>query len=232
MNSTAKLDKKLTVNQRLTTLGLAAFVGFGSMLAFGWYQNSHVDAALEKAVATQAAIKNVSEFRLANLELVLVAVDSIIDREERAITEVGTGERLVQATGEALDRISTDVARINEHMISIVSAAREQSTGIQEINTAIGQLDQMTQQNAAMVEETNAASHTLAQDAENLTALVGQFQLDGRRDQASRPQPLRSAAHSSTHAPTHSPAKALAGKLAEAFNSSHAAPSAKAVGAA
>ncbi|QRY68382.1 HAMP domain-containing protein [Ensifer sp. PDNC004] len=93
----------------------------------------------------------------------------------RSGTEVGSGVKLVQATGEALGRIGTDVARINELMTSIVMAAREQSTGLNEISTAVGQLDQMTQQNAAMVEQTNASSHTLAQDAERLTDLVGQF---------------------------------------------------------
>ncbi|MCV9960990.1 methyl-accepting chemotaxis protein [Pararhizobium sp. BT-229] len=135
----------------------------------------------------------------------------------RSSNEVGTGVRLVQATGEALGRIGTDVARINEHVTSIVNAAREQSTGLQEINTAIGQLDQMTQQNAAMVEETNAASHTLAQDAEGLTALIGQFQLSGASARPV-PQPVR-VVTSATTRPAPSPAKALMGKLAGAFNS-------------
>ncbi len=136
----------------------------------------------------------------------------------RSSTEVGTGVRLVQETGEALGRIGTDVVRINEHMTSIVMAAREQSTGLQEINTAIGQLDQMTQQNAAMVEETNAASHTLAQDAEGLTALIGQFQLGGGVSAPQIRQPVR-VATSATARPAPSPAKALMGKLAGAFNS-------------
>jgi methyl-accepting chemotaxis protein len=142
----------------------------------------------------------------------------------RSSTEVGTGVRLVQETGEALGRIGSDVVRINEHMTSIVMAAREQSTGLQEINTAIGQLDQMTQQNAAMVEETNAASHTLAQDAEGLTALIGQFQLRG----ASAPhirQPVR-VATSATTRPAPSPAKALMGKLAGAFSPASSVPKA------
>ena len=135
----------------------------------------------------------------------------------RSSSEVGTGVKLVQATGEALGRIGTDVARINGHMTSIVNAAREQSVGLQEINTAIGQLDQMTQQNAAMVEQTNAASHTLAQDAEGLTVLIGQFQLSGASARPI-PQPIR-VATPATARPAPSPAKALMGKLAGAFNS-------------
>jgi methyl-accepting chemotaxis protein len=143
----------------------------------------------------------------------------------RSSTEVGTGVRLVQETGEALGRIGTDVVRINEHMTSIVMAAREQSTGLQEINTAIGQLDQMTQQNAAMVEETNAASHTLAQDAEGLTALIGQFQLGGGAFAPQIRQPVR-VATSATTRPAPSPAKALMGKLAGAFSPASSVPKA------
>ncbi len=93
----------------------------------------------------------------------------------RSGNEVETGVKLVQATGDALGRIGANVVRINEHMSSIVQAAREQSTGLNEINAAVSQLDQMTQQNAAMVEQTNAASHTLAQDAEKLSELLSQF---------------------------------------------------------
>ncbi|OJF91467.1 methyl-accepting chemotaxis protein [Pararhizobium antarcticum] len=150
----------------------------------------------------------------------------------RSSTEVVTGVRLVRATGEALGLIEKSVFKINEHMVSIVNAAREQSTGLQEINTAVGRLDQMTQQNAAMVEETNAVSHTLAQDAESLTALVGQFQLHGGQARQARPQPVRAVSPSAAVRPTPSPAKALMGKLSSAFNSSHAAPVAKASGSA
>jgi methyl-accepting chemotaxis protein len=102
----------------------------------------------------------------------------------RSSAEVGTGVRLVQETGSALGRIGTDIEKINDHMRTIVIAAREQSTGLSEINIAIGHLDQMTQQNAAMVEQTNAASHTLAQDAESLSGLISQFEIGGRSSAA------------------------------------------------
>ncbi|WP_075292294.1 methyl-accepting chemotaxis protein [Pararhizobium arenae] len=150
----------------------------------------------------------------------------------RSSMEVGTGVQLVQATGEALGRIASEVVRINEHMASIVSAAREQSTGLQEINTAVGQLDQMTQQNAAMVEETNAASHTLAQDAENLSGLIGQFNL-GQATAATVTSraPVRAAPASAAARPVPSPAKALMGKLAGAFKPT-ASPVPKASGSA
>ena len=59
----------------------------------------------------------------------------------------------------------------------IAPSAQEQATGLQEVNTAVNQMDQVTQQNAAMVEESTAASHTLAREAEELTTLVNRFQV-------------------------------------------------------
>ena len=83
--TSAKLDRKLSVSQRLGTLGFAAFIGIGSMLAVGWYQNSHVDQALDKAIIAQDAIRNAGVMRLTSVELTLVAMDTIVDREERQV---------------------------------------------------------------------------------------------------------------------------------------------------
>lgn len=97
----------------------------------------------------------------------------------RSTQEVGIGVELVTAAGQALSGIGEEVVKINDLVKAIVTSAREQSTGLSEINEAVGQMDQVTQQNAAMVEQTNAASHTLASDAEGLTRLVGQFRMNG-----------------------------------------------------
>ncbi|WP_237368993.1 methyl-accepting chemotaxis protein [Rhizobium sp. SL42] len=94
--------------------------------------------------------------------------------------EVVAGVRLVGDTGSALDRIGDFVARINENIDAIAHAAREQSTGLQEISSSVHEIDQMTQQNAAMVEETTAISHTLAEGSDQLAALVGRFKLNRR----------------------------------------------------
>lgn len=132
----------------------------------------------------------------------------------RSTEEVRTGVELVTATGEALHRIGEDVLRINEHVKAIVTSAREQSVGLSEINSAVGQMDQVTQQNAAMVEETNAASHTLAGDAENLSRLVGQFKFKGAgTGPTNEPKPVNKASE-----PRPSPAKALIEKVAGTFN--------------
>jgi methyl-accepting chemotaxis protein len=142
----------------------------------------------------------------------------------RSGEEVKTGVKLVTATGDALSHIGKDVARINEIVASIATSAREQSVGIAEINTAVNQMDQMTQKNAAMVEETNAASHTLAQDTGNLMQLISQFQIHGG-------SVVRHVEPAGAHAarPVQSPAKTLVNKLAGAFSHKRAAqPAAKA----
>jgi methyl-accepting chemotaxis protein len=98
--------------------------------------------------------------------------------------EVEGGVKLVRETGDALKTIETYVVTINQHMDAIATSAREQSVGLAEVNTAVNQMDQVTQQNAAMVEETNAASATLANEASRLRELIAQFQLDSGRGPA------------------------------------------------
>ncbi len=93
--------------------------------------------------------------------------------------QVRTGVALVDETGKSLGTMVTEVQQINSHVIAIVEASREQSVGIQEINTAVNTIDQGTQQNAAMVEESTAASHSLASEADALNNLISQFKLGG-----------------------------------------------------
>ncbi len=90
-------------------------------------------------------------------------------------TQVQRGVELVNRAGSALERIVTSVAEISDLVAGIAASSKEQSTGVSEINTAVNQLDQSTQQNAAMFEETTAASHALTQLAENLAGMVARF---------------------------------------------------------
>ena len=99
---------------------------------------------------------------------------------EASGNEVGTGVRLVSQTGEALALILTQVTDINEAVAEIASSTSEQAKGLNEINHAIGQMDQATQRNAAMVEESTAASHALAQDARELLQLMKRFEIGER----------------------------------------------------
>ncbi|WP_417245560.1 methyl-accepting chemotaxis protein [Celeribacter sp.] len=90
---------------------------------------------------------------------------------------VKRGVSLVGETGEALSGIVTSVSEISNNVSEIAVSSREQSSGLAEINTAVNQLDQVTQQNAAMFEETTAASHALTKEAENLTQTTSRFSI-------------------------------------------------------
>ncbi|WP_298283867.1 methyl-accepting chemotaxis protein [Acidocella sp.] len=92
--------------------------------------------------------------------------------------QVETGVRLVNETGEALTRIVEQVNLLNTLIADIAASAGEQATGLAEVNSAVNQMDQVTQQNAAMVEESTAASHALSSEADELGRLVGQFKID------------------------------------------------------
>ncbi len=100
--------------------------------------------------------------------------------------EVTIGVRHVQATGEALAEIESRVVRINEDIHAIATAAREQSIGLSEVSTAVNRMDQVTQQNAAMVEETAAVTGRLNEEAEGLDAIVSAFRTDGHGGGAAR----------------------------------------------
>ncbi len=91
--------------------------------------------------------------------------------------QVEQGVTLVGQTGQALGRIVAEVAEIDGLMSEISASAQEQATGLQQVNTAVNQMDQVTQQNAAMVEESTAASHSLAQEADVLAASVARFKV-------------------------------------------------------
>jgi len=160
------------------------------------------------------------------------AARTIKDLVTKSSVEVKTGVELVTATGEALHKIGEDVLRINDHVKSIVTSAREQSVGLSEINSAVGQMDQVTQQNAAMVEQTNAASHTLASDADSLGQLVGQFKIGGNAVRAGSSQTHatvhKPAPASPVTAPKPSPARQLMGKVAGAFSKGGGASAARA----
>ena len=92
-------------------------------------------------------------------------------------TQVATGVKLVGETGQALGRIVAQVSQLNGLVVELAASAKEQSTGLGEVNSAVNQMDQVTQQNAAMVEQATAASHGLSGEAQELGRLVGQFRI-------------------------------------------------------
>ena len=92
-------------------------------------------------------------------------------------TQVQSGVALVGETGKALEDITEQVKQITHQIASIIESAREQAVGISEINSAVTTIDQGTQQNAAMVEESTAASNNLASEVAQLNQMLAQFQL-------------------------------------------------------
>ena len=91
--------------------------------------------------------------------------------------QVGQGVNLVNETGRALQKIAEHIGRLTHIAVEIESSSKEQATGLAEVNVAVSQMDQVTQQNAAMVEESTAASRSLAQDAAELDRLMRQFHI-------------------------------------------------------
>ncbi|MFM2281643.1 MAG: hypothetical protein RLZZ444_3874 [Pseudomonadota bacterium] len=128
--------------------------------------------------------------------------------------QVRNGVALVDDTGQSLEAIVDEVKQINRLVEAIVESSREQSSGIQEINGAVNLMDQSTQQNAAMVEQSTAASHSLAREAAALNALIGQFRIEADNGKR-RSEPAPAAAPS--------PARRLGRKVAAAFGGQQAA---------
>jgi len=111
-----------------------------------------------------------------------------------SVHEVETGVALVRSTGDALVEIAVLVEKVNAHVETIATTAHEQSGGLREINASVNHMDQMTQQNAAMVEETTAASQTLAEQSHHLQHLLSTFRLNGEAVRDTRqPDRVRAA---------------------------------------
>jgi methyl-accepting chemotaxis protein len=91
--------------------------------------------------------------------------------------QVDVGVKLVSETGQALGRIVSQVSQLNGLVTELAASAKEQATGLGEVNAAVNQMDQVTQQNAAMVEQATAASHGLSGESQELARLVGQFRI-------------------------------------------------------
>jgi methyl-accepting chemotaxis protein len=90
---------------------------------------------------------------------------------------VEAGVDLVDQSGEALEKILARVDAVSRLVSQIAASGQEQSSALAQVNSAVNQMDQITQQNAAMVEQSTAASRSLAEEADALAALVARFRL-------------------------------------------------------
>ncbi len=140
------------------------------------------------------------------------AAKEIKDLIRNSGDEVSNGVKLVQETGQALKIIEEQVVAINTQLDSIATSAKEQSVGLAEVNTAVNQMDQVTQQNAAMVEESTAASAALAGEVDRLREIIAEFNVGGTSNaQARRPEVVHAS-----HKPVPSPARRMLAKVAGA----------------
>jgi len=110
-----------------------------------------------------------------------------------SVEKVDSGSKLVADAGKTMQEIVSSVQRVTDIIGEITAAAAEQSDGIGQVSTSVSELDRMTQQNAALVEESAAAAESLREQALRLTQVVGTFRID---------------AHSSQSAPAATPAAA------------------------
>ncbi len=105
---------------------------------------------------------------------------------EKSTSEVSAGAHLVQETGAVLASISQQIVTVSQHVDMMATASRDQAAALQEVNGSVNQMDQMTQQNASMVDLTTTASRKLAGDADTLMMLVEQFRLEADEQAAYR----------------------------------------------
>ena len=107
-----------------------------------------------------------------------------------SVDKVENGNALVAQAGKTMSEIVTAIKRVTDIMAEIAAASAEQSTGIEEVNGAVSQMDEMTQQNAALVEEAAASAESLLEQASVLSQSVAVFKFE----HSSSPQPARQAA--------------------------------------
>ena len=104
-----------------------------------------------------------------------------------SVEKVDNGNQLVAQAGKTMSEIVTAIKRVTDIMAEIAAASAEQSTGIEEINGAVGQMDEMTQQNAALVEQAAASAESLLEQASVMSQAVAVFKFDQSNTQASPP---------------------------------------------
>lgn len=107
-----------------------------------------------------------------------------------SVSKINNGNELVGKSGNTMREIVTSIKRVNDIMAEIAAASSEQSAGLDEVGKAVTQMDEMTQQNAALVEEAAAAAESLLSQSEQLASSVARFKLD---EEPSRPVVTRKA---------------------------------------
>ena len=128
-----------------------------------------------------------------------------------SVSKVQEGTRLVENAGSTMTEIVSSVQRVTDIMGEISAASQEQSSGIDQVNTAITSMDEVTQQNAALVEEAAAAAESLVDQAISLMEVVGNFKLKGsgvQQERRAHNSPMRASKPIATPKPAAKPVAA------------------------
>ena len=115
------------------------------------------------------------------------AAKEIKELIQDSVRKVEDGSSLVTQSGQTLEQIVSSVKKVSDIVAEIAAASREQSAGIEQVNKAVMQMDEMTQQNAALVEEATAASQSMAGQARDLNVMMERYRLAGGAENAGRP---------------------------------------------
>ena len=140
-----------------------------------------------------------------------------------SVTKVEDGSKLVDRAGQTLRTIMDSVKKVSDIVAEIAAAAREQASGIEQVNKAILQMDQATQQNAALVEETASASQAMGSQARELQQLMAFFTLDQHKP-AARVATANPRNEDRAHSPTAAKSTPKPGMAKSAILKAHAAP--------
>jgi methyl-accepting chemotaxis protein len=125
-----------------------------------------------------------------------------------SVAKVDEGSRLVDESGRTLEEIVQAVKKVTDIVAEIAAASREQSSGIEQVNKAVVQMDEGTQQNAALVEEAAAASEAIVEQVVVLNAVVSHYRFKEDRVKGDVSAPL-AAKHGATKRPRASTPKAV-----------------------
>jgi methyl-accepting chemotaxis protein len=119
-----------------------------------------------------------------------------------SVARVDQGARLVDESGRTLEEIVLAVKKVTDIVAEIAAASREQSSGIEQVNKAVMQMDQTTQQNAALVEEAAAASRAIVEQAQSLAGMIARYEV-GTEIRATPARAAADASDASASAPVH-----------------------------
>jgi methyl-accepting chemotaxis protein len=139
------------------------------------------------------------------------AAKEIKELIQDSVRKVGDGSLLVTQSGQTLEQIVMSVKKVSDIVAEIAAASREQSSGIEQVNKAVMQMDEMTQQNAALVEQATAASQSMADQARDLTTMMQKYRVN---ESGARAPVTRAAAAPPRKAERRSPNRPFAAKPA------------------